>query len=166
MGQGFFLLFAAASVIAALTVVLARNPVHCALALMACFLQISAIFVLLDAPFLAVIQIFVYVGAIMVLFLFVIMMIDVREAVLQRFLPGGNLPALVVLVLLGVEMIMLVLWSDRFSVTERVAMRTVGDVRQLSTTLFADYLLPFEVASVILLAALVGAIVLARKEPG
>ncbi|TIW16365.1 MAG: NADH-quinone oxidoreductase subunit J [Mesorhizobium sp.] len=165
MDQAFFLLFAAASVITALTVVLARNPVHSALALMACFLQISAIFVLLEAPLLAVIQIFVYVGAIMVLFLFVIMMIDVREAVLQRFLPGGNLPALVLLVLLGVE-IVLVLWSDRFSVTEPVAMRGGDQIRQLSMTLFADYLLPFEAASVILLAALVGAIVLARKEQG
>ena len=165
MYQGFFLLFAAASVITALTVVLAPNPVHSALALMACFLQISAIFVLLEAPLLAVIQIFVYVGAIMVLFLFVIMMIDVREAVLQRFLPGGNMPALVLLVLLGVEMLVLVLWSDRFSVTEPVAMPTGDTVRQLGTTLFADYLLPFEVASIILLAALVGAIILARKEP-
>ena len=167
MDQGFFLLFAAASVITALTVVLARNPVHSALALMACFLQISAIFVLLEAPLLAVIQIFVYVGAIMVLFLFVIMMIDVREAVLQRFLPGSNLPALVLLVLLGVEMLVLVVRSDRFSVdgARREAARG-GEIRQLSTTLFADYLLPFEVASVILLAALVGAIVLARKEPG
>jgi NADH-quinone oxidoreductase subunit J len=58
-----------------------------------------------------------------------------------------------------------VLWSDRFSVAEPVAMSTGGEIRQLSKTLFADYLLPFEVASVILLAALVGAIVLARKEP-
>jgi len=164
MGQGFFLLFATVAVITALTVVLARNPVHSALALMACFLQISAIFVLLEAPLLAVIQIFVYVGAIMVLFLFVIMMIDVREAALQRFLPGGNLPAMVLLVLLGVEMLVLVLGSDRFSVAEPVAMRGGDDIRRLSTTLFADYLLPFEVASVILLAALVGAIVLARKE--
>ena len=166
MDQGFFLLFAAVSVITALTVVLARNPVHSALALMACFLQVSAIFVLLEAPLLAVIQIFVYVGAIMVLFLFVIMMIDVREAVLQRFLPGGNMPALVLLVLLGVEMLVLVFWSDRFSVAEPIAMRTAGEIRQLSTTFFANYLLPFEVASIILLAALVGAIVLARKEPG
>ncbi|WP_046866386.1 NADH-quinone oxidoreductase subunit J family protein [Microvirga massiliensis] len=166
MGQGLFLLFAAASVITALIVVLARNPVHSALALMACFLQISAIFVLLEAPLLAVIQIFVYVGAIMVLFLFVIMMIDVREAALQRFLPGGNLPALVLLVLLGIEMLVLVVWSERFSVTEPVAMRTGDTVRQLSTTLFSDYLLPFETASVILLVAVVGAIVLARKEPG
>jgi NADH-quinone oxidoreductase subunit J len=166
MGQGFFLLFAAASVITALIMVLAHNPVHSALALMACFLQVSAIFVLLEAPLLAVIQIFVYVGAIMVLFLFVIMMIDVREAVLQRFVPGGNLPALALLVLLGAEMLVLVLWSDRFALTEPVSGRTAGEIRQLSTTLFADYLLPFEAASVILLAALVGAIVLARKEPG
>jgi NADH-quinone oxidoreductase subunit J len=164
MGQGLFLLFATVAVTTALTVVLARNPVHSALALMACFLQISAIFVMLEAPLLAVIQIFVYVGAIMVLFLFVIMMIDVREAVLQRFLPGGTLPALALLVLLGVEMLLLVLWSDRFAMTEPVAIRDGDQIRQLSKTLFADYLLPFEAASVILLAALVGAIVLARKE--
>ncbi|MDI5929814.1 NADH-quinone oxidoreductase subunit J [Rhizobium leguminosarum] len=164
MDQGFFLLFATVSVITALTLVLARNPVHSALALMACFLQISAIFVLLEAPLLAVIQIFVYVGAIMVLFVFVIMMIDVREAVLQRFLPGGNIAALVLLVLLGIEMVALVLWSGRFSLTQPVTVRGGDQVRQLSTTLFADYLLPFEVASVILLAALIGAIVLAQKE--
>lgn len=166
MDQGFFLLFATVSVITALTVVLARNPVHSALALMACFLNISAIFVMLEAPLLAVIQIFVYVGAIMVLFLFVIMMIDVREAVLQRFLPGGNLPAMVLLILLGIEMLVLVLWTDRFSITEPAGISGGDQTRQLSTTLFADYLLPFEAASVILLAALVGAIVLARKEQG
>ena len=166
MAQAAFLLFAAVSVLTALLVVVARNPVHSALALMACFLQISAIFVLLEAPLLAVVQIFVYVGAIMVLFLFVIMMIDVREAVLQRFLPGGNLPALVLLVLLGAEMFALVLWSNRFSAAEPVVARHGDDIRQLSTTLFASYLLPFEAASVILLAALVGAIVLARKESG
>jgi NADH-quinone oxidoreductase subunit J len=167
MEQGFFLLFAAAAVIAALAVVLARNPVHSALALMACFLQVSAIFVLLEAPLLAVIQIFVYVGAIMVLFLFVAMMLDIREAALQRFLPRNNLPALAMLALLGVEMLALVVMSDRFSVAGPVAeARTGGEIRGLSTTLFADYLLPFEVASVILLVALVGAVVLARKEPG
>ncbi|GAU86856.1 NADH-quinone oxidoreductase subunit J [Bosea sp. BIWAKO-01] len=166
MDQGFFLLFAAASVIAALAMVLARNPVHSALALMVCFLQVSAIFVLLDAPLLAVIQIFVYVGAIMVLFLFVIMMIDVREAVLQRFVPGSNLPALALLALLGSEMLALVFLSERFSATGPVVLRADDAVRALSITLFADYLLPFETASVILLAALVGAIVLARKEAG
>ena len=166
MEQGFFLLFAAAAVATALAVVLARNPVHSALALMACFLQVSAIFVLLEAPLLAVFQIFVYVGAIMVLFLFVTMMLDIREATLQRFLPRSNLPALAMLVVLGVAMLTLV-GSDRFFATAPPADgRTGGEIRDLSTTLFADYLLPFEVASVILLVALVGAVVLARKEPG
>src|SRR5260370_33226081 len=144
MDEGFFLWCAAASVIAALTMVLARNPVHSALALMACFLQISAIFVLLEAPLLAVIQIFVYVGAIMVLFLFVIMMIDVREAVLQRFLPGGNLPALVLLVLLGVESVVLVLSRDRFSFRARVAVLTGDTTTQLSTTLSPAHVRPFD----------------------
>jgi NADH-quinone oxidoreductase subunit J len=63
-------------------------------------------------------------------------------------------------------MLVLVLWSDRFSITEPAATRTGGEIRQLSTTLFADYLLPFEAASIILLAAVIGAIVLARKEQG
>ena len=167
MGQVLFLVFATAAVVTALAVVLARNPVHSALALMACFLQISAIFVLLEAPLLAVIQIFVYVGAIMVLFLFVTMMLDIREATLQRFLPRGNLTVMAMLAVLGVEMLALVLWSDRFSVSAPPAgASTGGEIRELSTTLFNDYLLPFEVASVILLVALVGAIVLARKEPG
>ena len=164
--QGFFLLFAAAAVVAALVLVLARNPVHSALALMTCFVQISAIFVLLEAPLLAVIQIFVYVGAIMVLFLFVIMMLGVRKATLERLLPHSNLPAFALLALLGVEMLVLVLSSDRFSLpAPEAGARTGGEIRELSTTLFSDYLLPFEVVSVILLVALVGAIVLARKEP-
>ncbi len=166
MGQVLFLVFASVAVVTALAVVLARNPVHSALALMACFLQISAIFVLLEAPLLAVIQIFVYVGAVMVLFLFVTMMLDIREAALQRFLPRGNLTVMAMLVVLGVEMLALVLWSDQFSIsTPPAGASTGGDIRELSKTLFADYLLPFEVASVILLVALVGAIALARKEP-
>ena len=165
MEQALFLVFAAIAVATAGAVVLARNPVHSALALMACFLQISAIFVLLQAPLLAVIQIFVYVGAIMVLFLFVTMMLDIREATLQRFLPHGNFIVFAMLAVLGVEMLALVLLSDRFAAAAPLAGAvTGGDIRGLSMALFSDYLLPFEVASVILLVALVGAIVLARKE--
>jgi NADH-quinone oxidoreductase subunit J len=141
MDQGFFLLFATVSVIAALTVVLARNPVHSALALMACFLQISAIFVLLEAPLLAVIQIFVYVGAIMVLFLFVIMMIDVREAVSQRFLPGGNLPALVLLVLIGVEMLATAFRAPSLSRCV-AAIRLGSSARHFLPTIFCRLKLP------------------------
>ena len=166
MEFGFFLLFAAVTIASALLVVIARSPVHSALALMVCLVQVAALFILLGSPFLAVIQIFVYVGAVMVLFLFVIMMLDVREAARVRFLRGGTIPTLVVLVLLGAEMLILLLDSERFPASPAAGEGVLGagSLERMSTTLFTDYLFPFEVASVILLVALVGAIVLARSE--
>ena len=158
---GFFLFFAVVAVASALVVVIARSPVHSALALMVSLVQVAALFILLGSPFLAVIQIFVYVGAVMVLFLFVIMMLDVRKAARVRFLRGGTFPTLAVLVLLGAEMLVLLLNSKRFPVSTAGG---TGTLKELSTTLFTDYLFPFEVTSVILLVALVGAIVLARSE--
>ena len=166
MEFGFFLFFAAISIASALLVIIAKNPIHSALALMVCLVQVAALFILLGSPFLAAIQIFVYVGAVMVLFLFVIMMLDVREAARVRFLQGGTFPTLVVLALLGAEMLILLLGSERFpvSATDMEVVRGEGALERLSTTLFTDYLFPFEVASVILLVALVGAIVLARSK--
>ena len=166
MEFGFFLFFAVVAVASALLVVIARSPVHSALALMVSLVQVAALFILLGSPFLAVIQIFVYVGAVMVLFLFVIMMLDVRKAARVRFLRGRTVPTLVVLVLLGAEMLILLLGSERFPVAAAGGEGAGGAdaLRELSTTLFTDYLFPFEVASVILLVALVGAIVLARSE--
>ena len=161
MEFGFFLFFAAVAVASALFVVMARNPIHSALALMVSLVQVAALFILLGSPFLAAIQIFVYVGAVMVLFLFVIMMLDVREAARARFMRRGMYPTLVVLVLLGAEMLILLLGSERFPASAAVG---GGALEKLSTTLFTEYLFPFEVASVILLVALVGAIVLARSE--
>ncbi|MCH7777435.1 MAG: NADH-quinone oxidoreductase subunit J [Gemmatimonadetes bacterium] len=166
MEFGFFLFFAVVAIASALVVVIARSPVHSALALMVSLVQVAALFILLGSPFLAVIQIFVYVGAVMVLFLFVIMMLDVREAARVRFLRGGTISTLVVLVLLGAEMLILLLGSERFPASPAggEGILGAGSLERLSTTLFTDYLFPFEVASVILLVALVGAIVLARSE--
>lgn len=166
MERAFFLLFAAVAIGSGLMVIMARNPIHSALSLIVSLVQVAAIFVLLGSPFLAAIQIFVYVGAVMVLFLFVIMMLDVREAARVRFLRGGTIPTLVVLVLLGAEMLILLLDSERFPASPAGGEGALGagSLERLSTTLFTDYLFPFEVASVILLVALVGAIVLARSE--
>lgn len=166
MEFGFFLFFAVVAIASALLVVIARSPIHSALALMVCLVQVAALFILLGSPFLAAIQIFVYVGAVMVLFLFVIMMLDVRKAARVRFLRGGTIPTLVVLVLLGAEMLILLLDSERFPASPAGGEGAfgAGSLERLSTTLFTDYLFPFEVASVILLVALVGAIVLARSE--
>ncbi len=166
MEFGFFLFFAVVAIASALVVVIARSPVHSALALMVCLVQVAALFILLGSPFLAVIQIFVYVGAVMVLFLFVIMMLDVRKAARVRFLRGGTISTLVVLVLLGAEMLILLLDSERLPASPAGGEGALGagSLERLSTTLFTDYLFPFEVTSVILLVALVGAIVLARSE--
>ena len=161
MEFGFFIFFAVVTVASALLVVIARSPIHSALALMVCLVQVAALFILLGSPFLAAIQIFVYVGAVMILFLFVIMMLDVRQAAKDRFLRGGAFSMLTVLVLLGAEMMILLLGSERIPASSAPG---GGDLKALSTTLFTEYLFPFEVASVILLVALVGAIVLARSE--
>lgn len=146
-------------------VVVAKDPIHSALSLVACFVQIAALFVLLGSPFLAVIQIFVYVGAVMVLFLFVIMMLDVRKEAKTRFLKKGALPIFFVLLVLAAEMVFLLMQSDRLQavmVPDPSVSR--ASIEDLSLALFRDYLLPFEVASVILLVALVGAVVLAKEE--
>ncbi len=165
MEQAIFFLFAAVAVASGLLVVLARDPIHSALSLIVSLVQVAAIFILLGSPFLAAIQIFVYVGAVMVLFLFVIMMLDVRKEARTRFLEKGVAPTLVVLVLLGGEMLALLLASDRLpTLSPGAAPGSAGSLQDLSKALFSDYLFPFEVASVVLLVALVGAIVLARRE--
>ncbi|MFQ5535427.1 MAG: NADH-quinone oxidoreductase subunit J [Sphingomonadales bacterium] len=165
MEKAFFLLFAAVAVGSGLLVVVSRNPIHSALALMVSLVQVAAIFVLLGSPFLAAIQIFVYVGAVMVLFLFVIMMLDVHEEARTRFLKQGTATALTVVGLLGIEMLALLFGSGRLAAIATSAGGARADtLRQLSRALFNEYLWPFEVASVVLLVALIGAIVLARKE--
>jgi NADH-quinone oxidoreductase subunit J len=167
MEKLFFLLFALVAVAFALGVVAARNPVHSALSLIACFVQIAALFILLRAPFVAAVQIFVYVGTIMVLFIFVIMMLDIRKAFMERFVPGSPLPALLVALLLGGFMLFMLLGSDKLSLLsppEEISL--AGTTHELGIALFTRYLLPFEVVSVILLVALIGAIFLATKESG
>jgi len=164
--QGFFLLLSAVATGSGLLVVLARNPIHSALALVACLVQIAALYILLGSPFLAVIQIFVYVGAVMVLFLFVIMMLDIRKEAQARYLKSAIWPGVTVLAVLLAELLILLLQSTRLHAVMGPGqpITTQPSVKDLSLLLFQDYLLPFEVASVILLVALVGAVVLARAD--
>ena len=166
MEREFFLLLSVVATLSALMVVVARNPVHSALALVACLVQIAALYVLLGAPFLAVIQIFVYVGAVMVLFLFVIMMLDVRKEAQTRYLKNAVWPGIVVLVVLSGELIALLVQSARLHAVMGPGLQITEQpsVENLSLLLFQDFLLPFEVASVILLVALVGAVVLAKSD--
>lgn len=160
----FFFIFAIIAVGSAVGVVTLRNPVHSVMSLMVCFMQMAALFVLLRSPFLAAVQVFVYVGAVLVLFLFVIMMLDIRQASMARFVAGGRYWIIAILVVLIAEMILIVSGSKFNNMAVATGSRLDGSVKEIGTALFTKYLLPFEVISLILLVALLGAIVLGKKE--
>ncbi|QJR16075.1 NADH-quinone oxidoreductase subunit J [Usitatibacter palustris] len=163
-----FYFFSVVLVLSALRVITARNPVHAVLFLVLCFFTASAIWLLLYAEFLAVTLILVYVGAVMVLFLFVVMMLDInfdklREGFWKHLPLAGGLGLLMALELV------LVLGSREFS-------RAIGpgapppgysNTRELGRVIYTDYVFPFELAAVVLLVAIVAAIALTyrrRKE--
>lgn len=168
MEKALFIVFAAVAVASALNILLQRNPLQGALSLIATLASLSAIYVTLHAQFLAAIQIVVYAGAIMVLFVFVIMLLNVPkdqpQIEKQKWLRYLAIPFAGLLI------------AEMFYVIRSVkpmtlpAMRAdgagdaVGTVSSIGKALFTDYLLPFEVTSVLILMAVVGAMVLARRE--
>ena len=165
-----FYAFGAILVAAALGVITARNPVHCALFLVAAFLNSAVIWLLLEAEFLAVTLVVVYVGAVMVLWLFVVMMLDVDVARLRqgftRYAPLGALIALIVVAQIG-----LVVWVRNLGLGDLPVPdpKPAGysNTAELGKLLYTQYLYPFEIAAVILLVAIVAAIALTlrrRKE--
>lgn len=162
MEKIFFLIFAFAAIGSGVAVITMRNPVHSALALMTCLLQVAALFVLLRAPFLAAVQVFIYIGAIMVLFLFVIMVLDVRKVVMESFNIKNRLVVIGALFLITVEMTFIALTGPFGSVENLNSAETT--IKDLGMELFTKYLYPFEVISVLLLVAMVGAILMAREK--
>jgi len=164
-----FLVFAAITVMAAVGVISARNPVHAALFLVLTFFSTACTWLLVGAEFLGIALVLVYVGAVMVLFLFVVMMLDVDVAPLRegyvRYLPVGLIVAVVMLVeiitLIGVRARMTPFAAD--AVDEAGLSNTVWIARRL----FTDFLLPFEIAAVILTVAVIAAVMLTlRRRPG
>jgi len=165
----FFYLFAAVAVVASLLVIAQRNPIYSVLLLIASFGALSGLYVLLDAPFVAVTQIIVYAGAIMVLFLFVVMLLnapheetehDEKVHLLRRPGPvwfGGVLAAALVVELL---------WALTRAGSDSgpFSVEAVSSVRTLGRVLFTEYAFPFEVTSVLILVAMVGAVVLAKRD--
>ena len=165
-----FYVFGAILVITALGVITARNPVHCALFLVAAFLNSAVIWLLLEAEFLAVTLVVVYVGAVMVLWLFVVMMMDIDLARLRqgftRYAPLGALVALVVVVQIGIVVYVKQLGLD-LSATPAPKPEGYSNTLELGKLLYTEYLYPLEIASVILLVAIVAAITLTMRErPG
>lgn len=160
----FFAIFAAVAVLCAINVVLQRHPVSSALSLVGVMASLAVLYLLLGGEFIAMAQIIVYAGAVMVLFVFVIMLLNAGEEVRRgRSWMAGilGLPALVGL--LGALAIILAKWMPNGPIVSfgDFAGGKAGDI---GYALFTDYLLPFEVTSVLVLIAILGAVVLARKE--
>ena len=167
----FFWLFATIAVAGALLCITRRNAVMSALSLVMTLFALAGIFVLLDAQFIAVMQVIVYAGAIMVLFLFVIMLLNAGRPGGAEDIrgPAGKITALVLGGGLAIELVALrrLLPGDSFRLPDGVVAQMTsqqGAVAVIAEPLFRTYLVPFEITSLLLLAAVVGAVVLAKRR--
>ncbi len=162
-----FLVFAAIAAISAGAVITVRNPVHAALCLVLTFFTVACTWILAGAEFLGVALILVYVGAVMVLFLFVVMMLDVEVEPMRegfvRYLPLGLLVAVVMLI----EMLTLIGVKAEFASTfggDPAAAQGLSNTEWIARALFTEYLLPFELAAVILTIAVIAAVMLTLRR--
>lgn len=165
-----FYAFATLAVLGAILVITLRNPMYCAMALLISFLSVAVLFLLRQAEFLAVVQIFVYGGGIMVLFLFVIMLVNLHR-LREVTMFGVQWPMAAVIGLLFVALIGFVIVGTAFGPPNpspeafvTVEGEALGNSQAVAWLLYRDYLLPFEIVSLFLLVAMIGAVVLARKE--
>ncbi|HET7649870.1 MAG TPA: NADH-quinone oxidoreductase subunit J [Gammaproteobacteria bacterium] len=167
--QVIFIVLAAVLIGAALGVITSRNPVYSALYLVLAFITSSGLWLLLEAEFLGIVLVLVYVGAVMVLFLFVVMMLDINTATMRqgfaRYAPVGVLVALIMAAEIGY-----VMWSKNLGVTFGTVQAHGADysnTRELGNIIYTNYAYPFELAAVILLVGIVAAIALTmRRRPG
>ena len=152
------------AIISALFVVLNRNPVYSAMMLVFCFFSLAALYVLLEAYFVAVLEIIVYAGAIMVLFLFVIMLINVgNEMKTSTYLKKTKAIPLFLMSLFLLNILLLILWRSE-GLHQPSTVSTVGSIAAIGQALFTKYVLPFEIASLLLLVALIGTVYLAKRS--
>jgi len=159
-----FYVFSAILLLASLRVITARNPVHSALALVLAFFTAAGIWLLLEAEFLAITLVLVYIGAVMVLFLFVVMMLDINLTELRKgfwnYLPAG----LLVAGLMVLEMVMVLGGSD-FGLPEPAPLPAdYSNTKELGRLLYTAYVYPFELAAVLLLVAMIAAIALTHRK--
>ena len=163
INQLIFLYFAAVIIASAVLMITRRNPVHSVLFMLLLFFHIAGVFVLLNAEFLAAVQLIVYAGAILILYLFVVMLLNVdretRAGRANRYWPWISGFGLIILA----EISLLVV-RGTFPGAAGRTMRPGAGVRELGFELYSKYLVPFEIASVILLVGLVGAVMLAKKS--
>jgi len=165
--QTVFYIFSALLLMSAGLMITVRNPVFAALFLILAFFSSSAIWLLLEAEFLAIVLVLVYVGAVMVLFMFVVMMLDINTSAMRegfiKYLPIGGLVAILMALSMG-----LVINAGEFGLVSDSIQRHSADysnTAELGMTLYTHYLYPFEIAGAILLVAIIAAIALTMRGP-
>jgi NADH-quinone oxidoreductase subunit J len=162
----FFSIVAAIAILMSILVIRCKNPINSALSLIMTFFCLATLYVMLEAPFMAAIQVIVYAGAIMVLIVFVIMLLNIRTESGRRTQHALFLGAAAGLFLLFQTWYLL----SRSSLTgtkgviDSAAIAKVGHTQLIGQSLFTDFLLPFEITSILLLVAIIGAVVLAKKK--
>ncbi|MBL8265814.1 NADH-quinone oxidoreductase subunit J [Steroidobacter sp.] len=163
-----FYAFSGVLLVSAIGVITARNPVHAALFLVFSFFNSAILWMLLEAEFLAIVLVLVYVGAVMVLFLFVVMMLDINVAQVRegftRYAPLGILIALIVVAEIGSVVYVKSLGTEVTPVAQVAVEEGYSNTAALGELLYTKYLYPFELAAVILLLAIVAAIVLTMRR--
>lgn len=162
-----FIVLALIAIASALGMAFSQNTVYAALYLVLNFIVVAVFYLLLGAPFIAMAQITVYAGAIMVLFVFVIMLLGVQGLPPSQTLPWQKPLAVLLAVVLAVQSIYLLLARAPLAqmlVDPDASINTTNNLQQMALTLFSDYLLPFEITSILLLVAMVGAIVLSKHD--
>ena len=161
-GDALFWIFAAVMIGSAFLVVTMRDIIRCGLAMIVCFGSLAGIYAIIGAPLLAAAQVIVYIGAISVLILFAIMLTQTKDAPSRLVFQTQVGPAAVASVVIAVIIALAVAATDWNASAERV----IAGANLVASVLFTDFVLPFEIVSVLLLAAVVGGVFLAKREPG
>jgi len=162
MGMFLFFLLSLLCTGAVLGMIISRNPAYSALFVVLAFAGTAGLFGLMDAPFIAVVQIIIYAGAILVLFVFVIMMVDIKQGLPPEKKKGAALAAGFLGIFLLGELILSVGRAWRF--LQKAPEISPGSTADLGELLFTRYLYPFEITSLLIIAALAGAVILSRKR--
>lgn len=165
MSPFLFWIFALMMLVFGAAVIINRNPVASALSLVVTFLALAVLFMSLDAYFIGIIQVLVYAGAIMVLFLFIIMLLDLRAEQLRKINWTASAGGIAVALALIVQIVLVV---GRFQAAGQVfpplAKSTSDDVHHIGLLLFSNYTLPFQIIGIVILVATVGVVMLSRRE--
>ncbi len=164
----FFYFFGVCVILGALGAISFRNPIYCGLSLVSSFVSLGAIYILMNAEFIAMVQILIYAGAIMVLFLFIIMLLRIQpktEKITFKWYKIGGMVLVGFFMVQAMGIIMVAKWSDQRDIYSVQFIQEKGFVKLVGDFLYGKYLVPFEAVSLLFLISVMGAVAIAKQKP-